>query len=407
MKPKLRSVQPHLVEHQGRPGILLRDPFALTDCTIVLPPPLAPLLELCDGTRDEAALRAALEVRAGVRLTPGAMAQVLAQLDEALLLDNERYMAAHAARLAAFRQAPYRPYVCAGNSYPADVQELTRQIHRCIEVAHQGGQGGSVFHPAEVRGLISPHIDYARGGLVYGAVWSVAAAALPAAELVIIFGTDHGGGEGRFTLTRQHYATPWGVLPTAQRVVEAVAEAIGEEAAFGEELNHSSEHSIELAAIWLHYLLGERQLELVPILCGSFQRFVAQDISPEEDETLSRALEALRTATAPYRTLVVAAADLAHVGPAFGDVYPVDWVGQAQVRAADERLLEMVCAGDARRFFGEIQREGDRRQICGLPPIYLMLRFLGQSRGTVVSYAQCPADNQHTSWVSVCGVILE
>jgi len=62
--------------------------------------------------------------------------------------------------------------------------------------------------------LVSPHIDYARGGPVYAHVW-------------------------KLTLTRQHYATPFGVLPTAREVVETLAGAMGAETAFAGELYHS------------------------------------------------------------------------------------------------------------------------------------------------------------------------
>ena len=48
--------------------------------------------------------------------------------------------------------------------------------------------------PGPIRGVVSPHIDYARGGPVYKAVWSAAEQAVQDADLAIIFGTDHSGG---------------------------------------------------------------------------------------------------------------------------------------------------------------------------------------------------------------------
>jgi hypothetical protein len=109
---------------------------------------------------------------------------------------------------------------------------------------------------------------------------------------------------------------------------------------------------------------------------------------------------------ASRRTLVVAAADLAHVGPAFGDPYGVDFVGRAQLRNADERLLSAMYAGDATAFFHMLREEGDRRHVCGLPPIYLTLRLLESASGEPSGYALCPADAQGTSFVSIAGVIL-
>ena len=41
---------------------------------------------------------------------------------------------------------------------------------------------------------------------------------------------------------------------------------LGEERAFAEELHHKGEHSVELAAVWLHHFLGGRPCSIVPML---------------------------------------------------------------------------------------------------------------------------------------------
>jgi AmmeMemoRadiSam system protein B len=208
------------------------------------------------------------------------------------------------------------------------------------------------------------------------------------------------------TLTQQSYATPWGILPTDLSVVEALAGALGPETAFDEELHHRSEHSIELAAVWLHFVRGGEPVPLVPILCGSFAGFVAGDEDPATYQPFSAAVQVLGQVMDARRTLVVAAADLAHMGPAFGDPYALDFVAQAQLRNADERLLAAVYAGDAQAFFHNLKAEGDRRHVCGLPPIYLTLRLLGATRGEPAGYALCPADPQGMSFVSIAGATL-
>jgi AmmeMemoRadiSam system protein B len=407
MQPKLRAIEAHLVQHGDQPAILLRDPLRLSDQAVFLRPQLGLLLELCDGTRDESELRAALAVRAGLRLTPTALEQILTQLDDALLLDNERSARAYTAALQEFQTAPCRLPDLAGINYPADPDELGDMLQGYIDSVPDVEQQKD---DRPIRGLVSPHIDYQRGGLVYAQVWARAAKAIREAEIAIIFGTDHLSGEDGLTLTRQHYATPWGGLPTAQHVVEALAQAIGSEVAFRNELHHRVEHSIELAAVWLHYLLGERRdspCELVPILCGPFQRFVTGDDQPRQDATISTAMEALRAETASSRTVVVAAGDLAHVGPAFGDSYPIDFVGRARLTAADQQLMAAICAGDAEAFLHNVKEEQDRRRICGLPPIYLTLRYLDGAKGEIARYIQCPADRRNTSLVSICGIVFK
>jgi len=401
MNPKLRPLETHTVLQHGRPAILLRDPLRLTDRVLIIPQALAPLLSLCDGTRDVEELRAALAVRFGLPLTQSQIQGFIQQLGEALMLDNGRFAAAKEAALEAYRSAPYRVPTLAGTGYPADPDDLRRYL--------QGFQEQVASETPALtagRGLVSPHIDYQRGGPVYARVWSRSAEMARQAELAIIFGTDHNGSPGTLTLTRQSYATPFGVLPTAVGVVDAVAAVLGPENAFAEELHHRSEHSIELAAVWLHHVREGRPLEIVPVLCGSFDHFVAGAADPQEHPAFARVIERLQEATAGRRAIVVAAADLAHVGPAFGDPFPLDWAARARLQAADELLLQALCRGNAEEFFRLVQAEGDRRRICGLPPIYLALRLMGDVQGELAGYERCPADAQGTSLVSVCGVVF-
>jgi len=404
LTPKLRDVEAHFVNQPGQQGVLLSDPLRLVDQAVLLPMALAPLLELCDGTRDEAALRASLAVRAGVQIGPSTLEQVLEQMDEALLLDNQHFAEAYASALNDFRNAPFRAPASAGQSYPADPDELKARLE---SYAKESGQNDEpVAAPeGEIRGLVSPHIDYERGGQVYAGVWHAAAEAIKEAELAIVLGTDHVGG-AKLALTHQRYATPWGALPTANTIVDQVAQAVGPEVVFERELHHRAEHSIELAVVWLHHILGERECPLVPVLCGGFEPFLEGSKRPVEDAELMAALGVLREAAASHNTIVVAAGDLAHVGPAFGDGYAIDFLEKARLKSHDEELVGALCRGDEDAFLQQIRDEGDRRRVCGVPPIYLALWLLGASEGRVTGYAQCPADGQGTSFVSICGMVF-
>lgn len=404
MKPKLRSVHIQPIEHQGQAMLLLTDPLGLSATAIAVPRPLGPVLMLMDGSRELAEIDAALQVRAGVRMAPGLLERLVSDLDEALLLDNERSASARGEAVAAYRRLPYRPLTLDGASYPADPQEAKAQLQAYVDAL---APAEALPGTTSIRGVVSPHIDYQRGSPVYAQVWREAAAAAREAELAIIFGTDHQGSPGLLTLTRQNYATPWGTLPTDADAIDALAGALGEESLLAEELHHRGEHSIELAAVWLHFVRDGEPLPVVPVLCGSFGEFVEGVGHPSRHEPFQVAVDTLRAVMASRRTLVVAAADLAHVGPAFGGQRIVDFIARAQLQAADQRLLETVYAGDAEAFFAQIQAEGDRRNVCGVPPIYLTLRLLGESKGRPAGYAVCPADPQGTSLVTIAGVVLE
>jgi AmmeMemoRadiSam system protein B len=404
--PLLRPLDVRPVIHGGAPYFLLRDPLGLTDHQLLVPQPLGALLAFCDGTRDAQAINAAFARTYQAALPQEVVDQLFAMLDEACLLDNSRARRRHAQALQEYRAAPFRTPLLAGAGYPADPDELRRTLDGYLESA-------SGVEPAPVdwgrgAGLLSPHIDYPRGGSVYAHAWRRAAQAAREAELVILLGTDHYGSDP-FTPTRQSYATPYGMLPTALPIVDELAAALdtvlGEGAAFAGELRHRGEHSLELVAVWLHHLRAGEPVEFVPLLCGGLQPFVGNGRAPAGDRSIAAALRVLRRAGAGRKTLVIASGDLAHVGPAFGGE-PLDRAGRAALKAEDARLLAAMRRGDAEGFFGEIERVGDRNNVCGVAPIYLTMRLLGGLPGEQCGYAVCPADGANTSVVTVSGVFF-
>ena len=196
-------------------------------------------------------------------------------------------------------------------------------------------------------------------------------------------------------------------------MVDAVVQAIGEDAAFGEELHHRGEHSIELGSVWLAYAANGRAIPTVPVLCGSFHRLV-EGSAPRRKQRLDRAISALGRAIAGRRALVVAAADLAHVGPDFGDpaafgpAEKADLASEGRAGCSNEWSTR-----DPEGFLEEVRGVGDRFRVCGLPPIYLALRLVrravrrqSQGQGEVAAYEQCPTPSANGSWVSVAGALV-
>jgi hypothetical protein len=53
-------------------------------------------------------------------------------------------------------------------------------------------------------------------------------------------------------------------------------------------------------------------------------------------------------------------------------------------------MLESVVTADARGFYAGVAGEQDARRICGLSPIYTLLRLLPQARGRLLRYTQWP-----------------
>lgn len=401
-RPRLRPLELKWLTDGPEPLLYLRDPTGIAPTSATVHRWVAVILGFCDGERDLNGIRAAFEVRTGQSLPLDQLRHLFEQLDDALFLESPRYYEQRDEILRAYRTAEFRPPALADRVYSSDPTRLASELD-----AHDRWTTSSAQPVNDVRGIVSPHIDYQRGGAIYAETWRRAEKSVNAADVVVIFGTDHSGSAGKLTLTRQSFATPFGILPTATDIVDAIADAIGPDSAFEEELHHRQEHSIELAAVWLHRVRRGAAPRIVPILCGSFHRFTGGAADPAEDRHFDRAIEAIRSATSGQRVLVVAAGDLAHVGPEFGDPEPYDSTAREDLATKDRQLLSSIEAGDAAAFFAQLRAEEDQRRICGLPPIYLTLRLLGTSRGQVVGYDQCSADATGGSFVSIAGVLLE
>lgn len=401
LKPKIRPLDYQPVIYQDEQMWLIRDPLELTDYQLILPPALAQLLIFMDGSRDLQEIQVAFTVQFGASIQLEVIEETLATLDEAYLLINERSKELIDGQLQEYRNLSYRPPSLAGTGYPKDPADLNTAL-----VGFEQGDMLEDWTPWLGRGIVSPHIDYHRGGRVYAQVWQRAKSAVREAELVLIFGTDHNGSPGSVTLTQTPYATPYGVLPTDLDLIGDMADVLGPDA-FDEELHHRNEHSVELSAVWFHHVRGEDPCAVVPILCGSFQHFIMNGHHPSADPKLNAFIETLQAKTAGKNVLAVASVDLAHVGPNFGDDFFMDALRRDELTKNDKSLMEAIAHGDAERFYNEIAAVEDRNRICGFSSIYLMLRYLGPTKGRSIAYEHCPADRQDTSLVSICGMLLE
>ena len=400
----------------------MRDPMSLSGEELLVPVQLIPLLALSDGQRDMGSIRTTAMLLHGLSITQEQVGAFFGRLDEALLLEGPRFEEARVRVLESYRGLPYRTPALAGPSYPADPVALEKTLDGYMEKVGEEPKDSPSPLPSPVKGegmnagivgVLSPHIDYHRGHRSYAKTWRHVSEATAECELAIILGTDHAGGNCKITPTLQSYATPWGALPTDKELATSLAAGLGGESAFEEEEHHIKEHSIELALVWLHYLVRKtnpkgRLPYVLPILCGHMGRYVYGDGVVEGEEAFDFVVSELRGVIESRKTLVIAAGDLAHVGPVFGDPAPWGRSERATLKRADDLSLEAACNGDAEGFLEGIRREQDQRRICGLTPIYLALRVLGEGvSGKVTAYDQCPADSMGGSLVSVAGVIWQ
>jgi hypothetical protein len=312
------------------------------------------------------------------------------RLDAALFLESPRYEARKDEMLAAYRAAPARPSVAAGS--------ISEDLPAFLDGLYDGLRTSRAKSP--LRAMAIPHLDLRFGG-------RTAARALAglgerfAGDTVVILGVGHQLGRRPYALTRKAFETPLGTVPLAEDLYDRVVAKTGswvEE----EELVHRSEHSVEYAALLLRHAVPDREIRILPVLCGSFHPLVEAGRDPAEAPLVDVFLETLREEAGD--ALLLASVDLAHQGPAYGDPEPLTEADLAATREADLSMLDALLARDPAGFFRHLIECGDRRRVCGSSALYTLAALLPPGpKGRLLAYEQ-PVFPEPGNTVTICAV---
>lgn len=403
-RPKLRPMQARRVDHQGQALVALEDPLGIASGSTLIPiDGFHWVVRHFDGTRALTEIQADVLRQTGQLIASADLESLVAQLDRSMVLDGPTF----AAFRQEYRDARTRPAALAGRSYAGTERALRAQI-ACF-FAHERGAGEPAPPHASktVRGILSPHIDFARGGPVYS--WSYRELAEKCdADIFVILGVAHQYCGNRFALTRKDFETPLGLARTDRAYVDKIAALAGDHL-FDDELAHRTEHSIEFQVVFLQYLLGDsRPYSIVPILVGSFHDLMQHGLEPIDDPEVRRFVEAMKAAeqASGKKVAYIGGIDLAHVGPEFGDPEPVSEATLDQIRQFDAAMLERACAADASGWFQTAAEVQNRWRVCGLAATYTMLHAMGPATGKLLQYDQA-VNPERTCCVTFAGVSYE
>ena len=392
--PRVRWLDVVPTVHEGRETFVLRDPEGITDNALLVSRDVLFLISLMDGARSARDIRFEFMKASGLPIEEDRVTSVIRTLDDHFLLLNTRYEG-HVSRLMEeYRALPFRNACLAGKSYPDDAEALRSYLASFMDRENASSLKG------RVRGMIAPHIDYGRGLEVYGPTYRY----LPRDEhtLFVVFGTCHKPTRRVWSIALRDVVTPLGRVRGAVTVGDLVAQdALLRR--YVDEWPHRNEHSIELQLPIIQFVMGEREFQVLSILTGSLHEYM-EDGTPldqgEVSELLARLKQVVKAHEGPV--VFVAAADLAHIGAQFGDT-GLDNAMLEESKEKDRALLQTVTAIDAAAFFETVRREGDKRRICGLAPIYFVLSMLDSDRGELIEYRQW---TDGASSVSFAGAIF-
>ena len=367
--------------------ICIQDPQGFSQGAVFLPVPLFFIVSLFDGKHSILDIQAEYMRKFGDLIYREKIEEIIDQLEAQLLLDSDRFKDTLEKEKRDFRLSQVREAAFAGTSYDSDPKTLRGQIEGYFSPPDGPGKPRMGNPSGTLRGIISPHIDFQRGGPCYAFAHKEVREGSNA-DLFIILGTAHCEMKNYFGLSLKDFRTPLGTVKTNKAFIEALSEACRWNP-FEDEFVHKREHSIEFQLIFLQYLYPGKPLEIVPILCRSFHEAIERSISPREIPQIWEFIEGLKKAvrSTDREVCLIASADLSHIGLQFGDGDSASSM-LSGTRVSDLEMLAYAENMDAEGFYDSIRKEGDRRRVCGLPAIYVLLSINEVKRGRLLKYTQ-------------------
>ncbi len=365
-RPRLRPAEAIPDEAAGR--VVLRDPTHLAAGALVVGAFEFFLLTLLDGTRTRLEIQSEYARHTGRLLVSSELDGLLSQLDEAGFLAGDGFEAYYADLLAAYRSHPYRP-LRDPDGFGVSARELPTYLDEALLAA------GTRERRVPL-GIVTPHLDFERGLPCYAEGYAALHASGQPVRVVVL-GTNHFGRSRSVVATDRDFETPWGVVPTDRDFLARLqAEVDGNLLPY--ELDHLHEHSIELQTVWLHHVFGER-VSLVAFLCpdpSGPDGTRAGDADGVDLREFALALGDLIRKD-PTPTLLVASADLSHVGRYFDDALDLDDGFLSAVCELDEAGLAWIDRNDPEGYREHMSRTENPTRVCSVGCLYALMTALG------------------------------
>jgi len=374
----------------------LHDQTGLSETVLTLSAAALEVVALMDGQLSCGQIRSTFAGKTGLLLDVDTLGHIVDTLDKAHFLEGESFEALYNGLVDEYRAAPARPTRDAASlGVTNDSGEPFRDIL-------SEAPGRSLI--GKVRGVIAPHLDYARGRPCYAAAYGTLIDR-PAPHRVVILGTNHFGRSTSVVATGKPFATPLGTISVDVEFLGNLEAKVGSLRRF--EMDHAREHSVELQVLWGQHLFGPDGFTIVPFLCPDPcgpTRTAPCDGNGVDLRDFAIALGEL-VADDGRDTLLIAGADLSHVGMHFGDTRTLDQSFLQEVRRRDRRMLDAIETGDAEAFRACVAQDDNPTRVCSVGCIFALLTALPHASPTVLRYDQA-VDHQTQRGITCAAVAL-
>jgi len=372
-----------IYSEDGKEHLYLKDPKGYASQDVSIPKDFLPLMTFLDGNYRYSDVEK--EIASGNREESNELMESLKNLVN--FLDYMGYLQSKRFEwikqdIENYLSSSVRPPYCAGSSYSNDKDELISELDALF----------SSTIPNEVKtgadSIIVPHIDFRIGTEAHQA-YSKAYNAFGDIEpdLVVIFGTSHYGSSKRFILTEKHFETPLGIARNAVEFIDIFRSNItDEDEIIVDEIAHRYEHSIEFQVL-LSQFYFKKPFRVLPILVNSFIKDVSLKKLPDEDFYFNGFLMKLNQAVQSFakRPVFICSVDFAHIGRKFDDDFDASEKFK-EIEKEDDKLIHYLASCNADGFFNSVSENDDRYRICGLSPIYTLLKFRKPKESRLLHY---------------------
>ncbi len=385
--PALRNLQYSPLKQGEEQYILLWDPSRLSAEKLVIPLNFFFLFQFFDGEHSLEQLGAEYLKKYGEFLMPDKLSQLVADLDDKLFLEGERYEQAKAAAVATYRQAPVRKAVFAGKSYEADTDKLRQQLDGFFD-SKEGPEKKPSNHQGEkIKAIAAPNYEPKEAGPIYAWAYKELREAITP-DVFVILGTCHAGLEHGVAVTDKDFETPLGVLQANKPILDHFR-AHGGAKFFEEDILHEQEHSLEFQLPFLQHTIGsQRPITIVPVLCSFPAATLAMAELKPLFENIDSFLVSLKAAIAAsgQEVCVIGSSSLAHIGLRYGDNKPPTDFSFHRCMQTDLEMLKKVEEMKPEEFAQFILDEGDKRHIMGFSTLFLLMKLIDAEKGEVLRY---------------------
>lgn len=408
------------------PVLGLADARQISERVVFTAPAVQAILPLMDGSRDIDQIVS----QVGRGLMPDMLKQLVAQLDDAALLEGPVFEALLAKTRAAFDADTILPPAATAQFADQVVMQATQGKATEEQRAAEGpGKMRELFDAwikqslekaenpsfdALPRGVVVPHIDYGRGWMNYAAIYG-RMRVCDRPDRVVVLGTNHFGMGTGVVGCDKGFSTPLGECEADSALVANLRATLGSKF-FEHRYDHEHEHSIELQVPWVQHIFGKGDDDRFPTVFGALVHDPAVNNGEAYDGngvSLAAFVGAMKQAIAnlPGRTLVISSADLSHCGPAFGDQQPLAAQDEPtenlrrQIVQTDMRNLEMVGKNKPQELIAAMQWSQNPTRWCSTGNLCAGLMIVEPKDVKMLNYSAA-IDGQGMTFVSSAAMAM-